>query len=76
LSLFSNCKKPTPDCQVCVVIPDKEVKLRQADEVLGVADATASPGAAHAIGLERMRRAGVLVSSVKSLYYEWIRTVD
>jgi len=50
--------------------------LRQADEVLGVADATASPGAAHAIGLERMRRAGVLVSSVKSLYYEWIRTVD
>jgi hypothetical protein len=23
-----------------------------------------------------MRRAGVLVSSVKSLYYEWVRTVD
>lgn len=45
-------------------------------QVVVAADATASPGAVHAIGLERMRRAGVLVSSVKSLYYEWIRTVD
>jgi nicotinamidase-related amidase len=45
-------------------------------QVVVVADATGSPGTAHKFGLERMRRAGVLVSSVRSLYYEWIRTVD
>lgn len=45
-------------------------------QVVVAADATASPGAVPAIGLERMWRAGVLVSNVKSLYYEWIRTVD
>ena len=44
--------------------------------VVVVADATGSPGTGHDMGLERVRRAGVLVSSVKSLYYEWIRTVD
>ena len=44
-------------------------------EVVLLADATSSPGSGHEVGLERMRRAGVLVSSVKSLYYEWIRTV-
>lgn len=45
-------------------------------QVVAVADATGSPGSAHEFGLERMRRAGVLISSVKSLYYEWIRTVE
>jgi len=50
--------------------------IQRGYQLVVVADATASPGAVHAIGLERMRRAGVLVSSVKSLYYEWIRTVD
>jgi hypothetical protein len=45
-----------------------------------VSDATASPGSCQAIGgqmigLERMRRAGVLLVTVKSLYYEWLRTV-
>jgi len=37
-------------------------------------DVTDSPGDAHAYGLERMRGAGALVMSLKSLYYEWIRT--
>ncbi len=50
--------------------------IQRGYQLVVVADATAPPGAAHAIGLERMRRAGILVSSVKSLYYEWIRTVD
>jgi nicotinamidase-related amidase len=45
-------------------------------QVVAVADATNSPGEAHAVGLERMRRAGVLVTSLKALYYEWIRTVE
>lgn len=44
-------------------------------EVVVLADATGSPGSGYLVGLERMRRAGALVSSVKSLYYEWIRTV-
>jgi nicotinamidase-related amidase len=41
-----------------------------------VADATGSPGNAHQIGLERIRRAGGIIVSAKSLYYEWIRTVE
>lgn len=40
-----------------------------------VADATGSPGTAHQIGLERIRAAGGIIVSAKSLYYEWIRTV-
>ncbi len=38
-------------------------------------DAVAAPGLGHEVGLERLRRAGALVTSVKSLYYEWVRTV-
>jgi nicotinamidase-related amidase len=49
--------------------------LQQEYKVAVVSDATASPGKAHEIGLERMRRAGVVISSVKSLFYEWVRTV-
>src|SRR5258706_9968480 len=41
-----------------------------------VADATSSPGEAHQIGLERIRGAGGIVVSAKSLYYEWVRTVE
>jgi len=50
--------------------------LQNGFQVAVVADATGSPGAAHEMGLERMRGAGVLVSSVKSVYYEWLRTVE
>jgi nicotinamidase-related amidase len=41
-----------------------------------LADATGSPGGAHQIGLERIRHAGGIILSAKSLYYEWVRTVD
>ena len=50
--------------------------LQQEYKVAVVSDATASPGRSHEIGLERMRRAGVVISSVKSLFYEWVRTVE
>ena len=40
-----------------------------------LADATASPGEGHENGLRRMMQAGVLITDVKSLYYEWMRTV-
>jgi nicotinamidase-related amidase len=43
--------------------------------VVAISDATDSPGEAHKIGLDRMRDAGVLVTSLKVVYYEWIRTV-
>jgi nicotinamidase-related amidase len=50
--------------------------LENGFKVAVVADATDSPGTAHEVGLERMRGAGVLVTSVKSVYYEWLRTVQ
>jgi len=45
-------------------------------QVAVVADATGAPGKAHEYGLARMKQAGVVISNVKSLFYEWIRTVD
>lgn len=45
-------------------------------QVAVVADATGSPGTAHGFGLERAAGAGALITSVKSLFYEWIRTVE
>ena len=45
-------------------------------KVAVVADATGSPGEAHQIGLERIRGAGGIIVSVKSLYYEWVLTVE
>jgi nicotinamidase-related amidase len=44
--------------------------------VVVVEDAVGSPGAAHAQGLERMARAGVELIGVKSLAYDWLRTVE
>jgi nicotinamidase-related amidase len=41
-----------------------------------VRDATASPGEAHEAGIDRMRSAGAAVVTTKSLYYEWLRTVE
>jgi nicotinamidase-related amidase len=45
-------------------------------QVAVVADATGSPGTAHGFGLERAAGAGALMTSVKSLFYEWMRTVE
>ena len=44
--------------------------------VVVVGDAVASPGVAHDEGIERMRAAGVELVGTKSLFYEWVRTVD
>ncbi len=44
--------------------------------VVAVADATGSPEPAHAAGLSRMHDAGVIILNTKSLYYEWMRTVE
>ena len=50
--------------------------LDQGMRVVVVEDAVASPGSAHAAGLDRMRRAGVVGVVTKQLHYEWMRTVE
>lgn len=45
-------------------------------KVIVVADATGSRGGAHESGLNRIRGAGGIIVSSKSLYYEWIRTLE
>ena len=49
--------------------------LDEGFRVVVVEDAVASPGRAHAAGLDRMRRAGVIPVVAKQLHYEWMRTV-
>ena len=52
--------------------------LNKGYQVAVVDDATcSSPGKnAHDYGIERMKHAGVVITSVKSLYFEWVRTVQ
>jgi nicotinamidase-related amidase len=38
-----------------------------------IADATASPPPNHDYGIARVREAGAVITSVKGIYYEWIR---
>jgi len=49
--------------------------MQRGFDVVVLADGTGSPGPGHEVGLERVRRAGGLISSVKAVYYEWVRTV-
>ena len=44
-------------------------------EVGAVVDACASGTPHHEIGIERLRAAGVTVTTVKGVYYDWIRDV-
>ena len=50
--------------------------LDEGHRVVVVEDAVASPGSAHAAGLDRMRRAGAIPVVAKQLHYEWMRTVE
>ena len=50
--------------------------LEQGYQVVVVENATGAPGKAHQYGLSRMESAGVLISNVKALFYEWMRTVE
>lgn len=60
-----------------VCIAQSAIGLQQDGyRVVVLADVTCSPGDAHAAGLERIRGAGILVTSLKGLYYEWVRTVE
>jgi nicotinamidase-related amidase len=50
--------------------------IEQGYRVVVVADVVGSPQNGQEIGLGRMREAGVVVLSLKSLFYEWMRTVE
>jgi nicotinamidase-related amidase len=50
--------------------------LERGYRVVVVADACASPQEGHDYGLQRMRDAGVTVTSSKGLFFEWVRDVD
>lgn len=41
-----------------------------------IADATGSPPPHHEFGLARLREAGITVTSLKGLYYEWVRDLE
>jgi nicotinamidase-related amidase len=63
------------ETDVCVA----QSAIGLADAGWGVAvveDAVASPGAAHAQGLARLRDARIPLLGVKGLSYEWLRTVE
>jgi len=63
------------ETDVCVA--HSAIGLMEHDyQVVVVDDATASPGKAHQYGISRIKSAGALISNVKSLFYEWMRTVD
>jgi nicotinamidase-related amidase len=50
--------------------------LQNGLRVVVLSDAVASPGPCQEQGIERMRNAGVIISSVKGTFYEWQRTVQ
>jgi nicotinamidase-related amidase len=50
--------------------------LKAGYRVVVVEDACGAPGKAHRYGLARIQGAGALLSNLKSLYYEWLRTVE
>ncbi|MCP5083773.1 MAG: isochorismatase family protein [Alphaproteobacteria bacterium] len=50
--------------------------IGQGYKVVALQDAVASMDADEVVGLGRMRDAGVAISSVKALYYEWLRSVS
>ena len=50
--------------------------LGESYKVVALQDAVASMDADEEVGLNRMRDAGVVISSTKALYYEWTRSVS
>ena len=49
--------------------------MQQGFRVVVLSDATGSPGESHQAGIERMRDAGAVISTVKGTFYEWVRTL-
>jgi nicotinamidase-related amidase len=47
--------------------------LERGHRVAVIDDATASPPPHHEYGIARVREAGAVITSVKGIYYEWVR---
>ena len=70
----------------CFVLAGLETDVCIAHSALGLAaaghravvidDACASPPPHHEHGLRRLRDAGITVTSVKGIFYEWVRDLD
>ena len=70
----------------CFVLAGLETDVCVAQSALGlraagyrvavVADACASPPPNHANGLRRLQGSGVVLTSVKTVYYEWVRDLE
>ncbi len=70
----------------CAILVGMETDVCVAQSALGLLgrgyrvavpqDAVLTTAAEQEIGLDRMRGAGALITAVKPLYYEWLRTVD
>ncbi len=50
--------------------------LERGYRVAVVSDACGSPAPNHELALQRMRQAGALITNMKGLFYEWLRTVE
>ena len=50
--------------------------LKSGYQVAVAKDAVATTSGGEDIGLERMKGAGAVISSVKAIYYEWLRSVS
>lgn len=63
------------ETDVCVL--HSALGLLDADyRVVVVADAVATPEPHHERAIDRMARAGAIITDRKGLFYEWLRTVD
>lgn len=50
--------------------------LEKGYRVAVVTDAVSTPAPGQKIGLDRMQSAGVIIVNMKSLFYEWLRTIE
>ncbi len=50
--------------------------LERGYRVAVLSDACGTPAPNHELGLQRMRQAGALITNMKGLLYEWLRTLE
>lgn len=64
-------------CETDVCVAQSALGLHAAGyRVCAVENACGSPPPNHAVGIQRMRDAGVLVTSLKGVYFEWVRDLE
>ena len=82
-AIFSAVEKTGRTTAICVgmetdvcVMHSALGLLSKGYRVMTLQDAVATTEFDERIGIERMRQAGVMIGSVKSLFYEWMRSVS